>query len=354
MNQIKNDIVKLNRNLKFKTGFLLLIVFLVITAFKSEIIADWRTDSNGGFLKREQRDKALKIMVISDLNDSYGSVTYSKEVASVISRIAQIQPDIILCGGDMVAGQKASLTEDRLAEMWQAFNQNILKPIDSLKIPFGFTMGNHDASPNYLKDRAAANYFWNKHLPSSKLTFVDRSHYPFYFSYIKNNVFFMSWDASAAEIKPEVMEWMKAQLKSKVAKGSRLRILLGHLPLYAIVADKNKAGEVNSDADATLDFFRENGVDLYISGHQHAYFPAHKNGIQLFNSGCLGGGPRPILGHDEPAKKAYAIIEVPIESPKQFQFTAFVPETNEPILLNSLPDSVTGFNGSIKRIDVPY
>src|SRR5690606_6663114 len=211
-------------NLKFKTGFLLFIVFLIVTAFKSDTIADWRATGASDSLTSEQQDKELKIMVISDLNDSYGSITYSKEVESVIRRIAYIQPDIILCAGDMVAGQKASLTEERLAEMWQSFDQKILKPIDSLKIPFGFTMGNHDASPNYLKDRAAAKFFWNNHLPSSNLTFVDQTHYPFYFSYLKNNVFFMSWDASAAEIKPEVMKWMEEQLKSKIAKKSRLRI----------------------------------------------------------------------------------------------------------------------------------
>jgi Icc-related predicted phosphoesterase len=339
--------------MKFKACLLLSIVFFVFTSFKSGIISDWRDVRRNDSLIKEQKDKPLKIMVISDLNDSYGSVTYSKEVAAVIDRIDQIKPDIILCGGDMVAGQKASLTEERLAEMWQAFNQNVLKPIDSLRIPFGFTMGNHDASPNFLKDRAAAKQFWDNHLPTSNLSFVYKTHYPFYYSYIKNNVFFMSWDASAAEIKPEVMEWMKEQLKSKVAKKSRLRILLGHLPLYAIVADKNKVGEVNSNADATLDFFKRNGVDLYISGHQHAYFPAHKNGVTLFNSGCLGGGPRPLLGHDEPAKKAYAIIEIPVKSPKQFHFDAFMPETNAPILLNSLPDFVQGFNGSVNRIDIP-
>lgn len=337
---------------KFKVSLLLLIIFFGFTSFKLAVISGGVDGRRNDPLKKEQKDKPLKVMVISDLNDSYGSVTYSKEVAAVINRIGQIKPDIILCGGDMVAGQKASLTEERLDEMWQAFNESVLKPIDSLGIPFGFTMGNHDASPNFLKDRAAAKQFWDHHLPSSNLSFVDKTHYPFYYSYVKNNVFFMSWDASAAEIQPEVMDWLGEQLKSKVAKKSRLRILLGHLPLYAIVADKNKVGEVNSNADFTLDFFKKNGVDLYISGHQHAYFPAHKNGVTLFNSGCLGGGPRPLLGHDEPAKKAYAVIEIPVKSPKEFRFTAFSPEANKPIPLNSLPDSVKGFNGTIKRIDV--
>src|SRR5690606_2257601 len=101
-------------------------------------------------LKKERQDNPLKIMVISDLNDSYGSVTYSDEVAATIRKIGDIKPDIIVCGGDMVAGQKASLTEAQLNAMWDGFNRNVLKPVDSLKIPFGFTIGNHDASPNYL------------------------------------------------------------------------------------------------------------------------------------------------------------------------------------------------------------
>ncbi|HMI02179.1 MAG TPA: metallophosphoesterase [Pedobacter sp.] len=318
----------------------LIIILAVITSFKPRY-------------EKESENKALKILIISDLNAGYGDMTYSPDVAAVISRIAVIKPDIILCGGDMVAGQKASLTAEHIAKMWEGFNHTVLKPINNLKIPFGFTLGNHDASPNFLKDRTAAKQFWDDNIKSTRLTFTDRIHYPFYFSYIKNNVFFMSWDASAAKIKPEVLEWMKEQLKSKAAKNARLRILLGHLPLYPIVADKNKPGEVNDNADWTLNFLKENGVDLYISGHQHAYFPAHKNGMRLFNAGCIGNGPRPILGHTESAKKAYSIIEIPVKKPEEFKFDAFTPENNASIAIGNLPDSVTGFNGVIKRIDLP-
>lgn len=341
--------------MKLNIGPLLAVGLLAITAFKPT--ADYGHQLANGdnpSLKQERRNKALKIMVISDLNDRYGSVTYSNEVAATIRKIGDIKPDIVVCGGDMVAGQKASLTEAQLDAMWDGFNRNVLKPIDSLKIPFAFTMGNHDASPNYLKDRHAAKRFWDSHVASTNLTFVDRTHYPFYFSYLKNNVFFISWDASSAAIQPEVLDWMQGQLQSKLARESRLRILLGHLPLYAIVADKNKAGEVIGDADRTLEFFRKHGVDVYISGHQHAYFPAHKNGVQLFNSGCLGGGPRSILGHHDGPKKAYAIIEIPVKSPRQFVFNGYMPETDSLIGLHSLPESVQGFNGSVNRIDIPY
>ncbi|WP_353185773.1 metallophosphoesterase [Parapedobacter lycopersici] len=336
--------------MRFKFVPLLLCWLFTASAFTAE--PSYRQSDDRLPLRQHSQDKPLKIMVISDLNDSYGSTTYSNEVAAVINKVKVIKPDIILCGGDMVAGQKASLTEAQLTAMWEGFDLAVLKPIDSLKIPFGFTVGNHDASPSYQKDRAAASQFWNQHIEATNLTFVDRTHYPFYFSYKQNNVFFISWDASSETITPEMLDWMEGQLKSGTAKQSRLRILLGHLPLYAIVADKNKPGEVIAEADRTLDFFKENGVDIYISGHQHAYFPARKNGVVLFNSGCLGGGPRPILGHDEGPTKAYAIIDIPATSAARFEFNAFVPGTDSLINLQDLPESVLGFNGLINRIDI--
>ena len=43
----------------------------------------------------ERFDKPLKIAVISDLNSSYGSVTYNAAVSAVINELAVIKPDII-------------------------------------------------------------------------------------------------------------------------------------------------------------------------------------------------------------------------------------------------------------------
>lgn len=302
---------------------------------------------------KETKNKDLKILLISDLNDSYGSVSYSNEVHDVVKKIKDINPDIILCGGDMVAGQKASLTKSRLDSMWGVFDKSVLTPIYQLDVPFGFTMGNHDASPSYLLDRESASSFWTDNKYKANLTYVDDTHFPYYFSYIKNNVFFISWDASSAQIPQKVKEWMQVQLALPIAKNARARIVLGHLPLYPIVASKNKKGEVLDDADQTLAFLKDMHVDMYISGHQHAYYPATKEKITLLNAGCLGGGPREILGHTAKATKAYAILELgkkkKIESIK---ITGFEPVTNRHILLESLPDSVQGFNGKLFRLDI--
>ena len=330
--------------MKSTAWFCLFIWILICTSFTN----------NKPSLTNKTKNRALKILVISDLNANYGDTKYSVDVANVIGKIGEIKPDLILCGGDMVAGQKASLTEQNINEMWSGFNETILQPIAKLEIPFGFTVGNHDASPGFTKDRELAKQFWINHIKETRLTFIDSAHYPFYFSYIKNNVFIMSWEAAAAKVKPEIFSWMKAQLHSEIAKKARFRILLGHLPLYAIVASKNKPGEVNANADSALTFFKDNGIDLYISGHQHAYFPAHKNGVQLLNLGAIGNGPRAILGHTDTAKKAYTIIDIPAKSAKNFKYKTFMPTTNSEIRLNTLPDSVIGFNGMIKRRDKRY
>ncbi|MGV3685654.1 MAG: metallophosphoesterase family protein [Daejeonella sp.] len=299
-------------------------------------------------IKVETQNRPLKICVISDLNASYGSTSYPAEVSSVIGQMPGIKPDIILCSGDMVAGQKASLTDQNIRDMWAAFKITVLAPVSALQIPFGFTVGNHDASPSYVKDRAISEAFWKENVAATNLTFVDSTHYPFYYSYVKNNVFMMSWDAAGAEIRPEVYSWMKEQMEGEIARKARLRILIGHLPLYAIVDSKNKPGEVNSDPAAALNFFKTYGLDLYISGHQHAYYPAEKNGVRFLNMGAIGDGPRKLIGYPAEARKSYTIINIPVNGAKNFSYKTYTPG-NEEIRLSSLPDSVIGFNGISRK-----
>lgn len=330
----------------------ILFLFITLFLFASNDLLAQSHYPNAKEIKKEQKNRDLKILLISDLNDSYGSVTFSEEVHEVVNKIEDINPDIILCGGDMVAGQKASLSMPEIKAMWDGFNASVLSPIYQLNKPFGFTVGNHDASPNYHKDRAAASSFWQTNKDKVNLTFVDDEHFPYFFSYIKNNVLFISWDASSAQISDDVKKWMKQQLSTEIAHKANARIVLGHLPLYAIVESKNKKGEVLDDADETLEFLKKHNVDMYISGHQHAYFPATKQKVTLLHSGCLGGGPRPFLNDDQPAQKSYAIIEIPKnEDFSQVRITGFRAADHSEISLESLPESILGFNGTVERID---
>lgn len=295
--------------------------------------------------------KQLKILLISDLNDSYGTVGYSSEVHDLIGRIKDIHPDLILCAGDMVAGQKRSLTPEQLDAMWEGFRKEVLDPIAELKIPFAFTVGNHDASPGFENDRAAAAKFWNENRGKTNLQYSDSSHFPYYYSFVSNNIFFISWDASSATVPEEVKTWMKKELTSPMAGKAASRIVLGHLPLYAIVESKNKPGEVIHQADEMREFLQGLKVDMYISGHQHSFYPAYKNDLLLLHTGCLGGGPRTLIGHQEEGYKAYAILEIPRKGGiKKAGITGFRALNHQPVNISLLPDSVTGFNGTVYKL----
>ena len=50
-----------------------------------------------------------RIALISDLNSSYGSTSYVSQVHRGLELLIKLQPDLVLCAGDMVAGQKLGL-----------------------------------------------------------------------------------------------------------------------------------------------------------------------------------------------------------------------------------------------------
>ena len=143
----------------------------------------------------------IRLAVISDLNSQYGSTTYAPEVDKAIRLIPDWQPDLVLCGGDMIAGQKLSLSIAQIEAMWEAFDHHVAAPLRKAKIPFGFTIGNHDGSGAIAKDklifaqeRDLAAAYWNDPAHDPGLNFLDRAQFPFYYSFLKDNIFYLVWD----------------------------------------------------------------------------------------------------------------------------------------------------------------
>ena len=88
----------------------------------------------------------VRLVVISDLNSAYGSTDYRESVKTAIRLIPDWEPDLVLCGGDMVAAQSLSLSRSEVNAMWDAFDRYVSGPLRTAKLPFGFTIGNHDGS----------------------------------------------------------------------------------------------------------------------------------------------------------------------------------------------------------------
>ncbi|MDE5114148.1 MAG: metallophosphoesterase, partial [Trichodesmium sp. St15_bin1_1] len=195
----------------------------------------------------------VRLVVISDLNSSYGSTTYQTQVEKTIPLIPELQPDLLLCAGDMIAGQKLSLTEKNIQAMWDGFDRYIATPLRQAKLPFGITMGNHDASGYfkkygdeyvYKKERRQAQNYWRKHQNDLNISFLEADRFPFYYSFIHQEIFYLIWDASTFDIPTQQLEWAEKSLGSNQAQIAKMRIVMGHLPLYAVAVGRNKFGDV--------------------------------------------------------------------------------------------------------------
>jgi hypothetical protein len=302
----------------------------------------------------------VRLVVFSDLNSAYGSTNYEPEVKKAITLLPFWQPDMVVCGGDMVAGQSPSLTEQQLRAMWVAFDQQVAAPLRNAKVPFGFTLGNHDASSAksgagkflFEKERAIAKGYWNAPSHDPGVEFVDRDEFPFYYTFKYKDIFFLTWDGSSNVIPPEKLAWVEKALQSPAAQAAKLKILLGHLPLYGIAVGRDKAGEVMDNADQLRAMLERNNVHTYISGHQHAYYPAHKGKLQLLHSGLLGAGARPYVNSKLPPRKALTVIDINFDSPNLTTYTTYDMKSLRLIEFEELPRYIIGHNGIVLRRDV--
>ncbi len=301
----------------------------------------------------------IRFVVISDLNSIYGSTDYDPEVDKAMQLLPFWQPDMVLCSGDMVAGQDPTLTDDRLRAMWAAFDEHVAAPLRRMKLPYGFTIGNHDASSAlgvtggflFQRERDVAKAYWQDPDHDPGVQFVDKFEFPFYFTFVYKDVFFLTWDGSSNHIPDDKLAWVEKALSSEQARQAKLRILLGHLPLYAVAIGRDEAAEVMENADKLRAMLENYNVHTYISGHHHSYYPAHKGNLQLLHMGILGSGPRPLID-GTPPRKSITVMDVKFDTPELTTYTTYDMLTLKPIQLNELPRFLTGHNGMVLRRDI--
>lgn len=303
--------------------------------------------------------ETVTIAVISDLNSQYGSTDYEPEIDKAIQLIiTKWKPDLVLGGGDAIAGQKKSLTKAQINAMWQAFDDHIAQPLRKSNIPYAFTIGNHDGSGAvknnnlvFKQERDLAKAYWNKPQHNSGIEFIDRANFPFYYSFQQNNIFYLVWDASTHIIDQKQLAWIEQSLSSKIAQQASMKIAIGHLPLYAVAQTKDKPGEYLAEAEKLRNLLEKYQVHTYISGHHHAYYPGKKGELQLLHSGALGQGARKLIGSDLPPYNTITLINI---EPKlrTTVYTTYDIKTLNVIKNEQLPPSITGKNGSIVRRDL--
>ncbi len=284
---------------------------------------------------------ALDVIVISDLNGSYGSTTYSPRVDAAIKRIIEIKPDLVISTGDMVAGQrKPHLSDPEVRAMWRAFHQHVSDPLQRAGIPLAVTPGNHDASAygGFERERAIFAEEWLARKPD--VTFRREEGYPFSYTFEIGGITFVSLDATTiGSLSNDQMVALTV-----LSDGNSPVVTFSHLPLWPFAQKREK--EIIGDP-LLESAYKKAGVILHLSGHHHAYYPGWKDGIAYVSQACLGGGSRVLIG--DRVRSRNSITHVKIEPSGDFEVKALTgPEFGTFLDPNSLPEKV----GVLRRLDL--
>ena len=290
----------------------------------------------------------LRLGLISDLNSSYGSTSYIPSVHQGLRHLLALNPALVVCAGDMVAGQKRGLSDAHLSRMWDSFARDVLQPVRRQGVPFLPAIGNHDGAPGFAADRTAAARFWQARHQGLGLQFVDSSGFPFHYSVLQDNVFWLVWDASSSRIPPKQLTWARQQLASPQARSARLRLVVGHLPLFGLSKGRDRPGEVLHQAAAVQALLEQGQVQAYISGHQHAWYPARSGNLDLIQLGALGSGPRRLINSTLPARQSFNTLDVDW-SAGTLRETSYSATSGNPLTWQSLPAQLKGHRGVLAR-----
>ncbi|MGR8920429.1 MAG: metallophosphoesterase family protein [Gammaproteobacteria bacterium] len=290
----------------------------------------------------------LRVAVISDLNGAYGETRYEPAVNKAMNRIVAMQPDLVISTGDMVAGQRRPhLQRPELEAMWKSFHATVTAPLAAAGIALAVTAGNHDASgyPGFELERVVFAEQWRDRRP--EVAFLDAESYPFRYAFSVGDTLFVSLDATTVgPLGAAQTQWLRNVL-ARHGQRYRYRVVFGHLPLWPL-AQGRETEYIGDPALQTL--LKGAGVDLVLSGHHHAFYPGSKNGVAFVGQGCLGAGPRPLLGSLRRSSRSITWLTLTGEHIAAAAYAG--PAFATPIAWESLPERVPAAGGALERADL--
>ncbi len=296
-----------------------------------------------------QTSDILRVAVISDLNHSYGTIGYDPPIRKAVRAIIALQPDIVLCTGDMIAGQQTApkLAQGRLESMWRSFFQTVVRPLAKAGIPLAATPGNHDASasPGFQLERKVYAQEWKQNRDA--LPLLPGGNYPFYYAFTLKDVLFISLDATVTSpLQATQKTWLSELLVG--SERYRARIVLGHIPFAPLTVGRERSVLRDKDLEQLL---IQTKVSLYLSGHHHGFYPFYHNGLHCVGQAAIGSGPRRLIGTDKRSLRAITLLEISADGEIKISASAG-PEFNQPLRRSTLPPQISTHNSTAVRDDL--
>jgi 3',5'-cyclic AMP phosphodiesterase CpdA len=287
----------------------------------------------------------LEVVVVSDLNGPYGQIGLHPRVRQAVARIIELQPDLVISTGDMIAGQQPhpKLDRHRLHDMWVEFHRTVTEPLAAAGIPLAITPGNHDASayPGYAHERAAFGRAWADRRPP--VEFVDAAHYPFRYAFRLGGALFVALDATrTGRLPDEQRAWLEALLAA--APADEATVLFGHLPVWPVARGRETE---YIDDPALRALLAQRGVEAYLSGHHHAFYAGTDGGTLHLSQPCLGSGPRRLIGADRVSPQGFSRVTIGGDGIAVAALRA--PDYRAPVDLTELPPFIEAPFGRLLR-----
>jgi predicted phosphodiesterase len=250
---------------------------------------------------------ADRIVVISDVNGSYGSTEYNPRVQRAVDRILEMQPDLVISAGDMVAGQKQPLLDEaRLNAMWTSFHTLVTDPLRASNIDFIVSPGNHDGSalPGFERERRAFREQWSVRLPRASM--LVGSDWPRRHAMWLNDILIVVIDGSrAGPLAPADRDLLRRALSEGAE--ARARIVVSHLPAWPFAQGRER--EIIDD-EVLSGLIRQGKIDFLVSGHHHVFYPGRdRYGTIHLAAGALGGNVRKIVGRNEHSAFSFMVLD---------------------------------------------
>jgi len=292
---------------------------------------------------------AERIVVISDINGSYGSTTYHKRVSIAVEAIIALQPDLVIGAGDMVAGQKQPLLDKaHLDRMWASFNQVVADPLKEAGIDLIISPGNHDASafPGFDLERERFKAQWTNRLP--KVTLLEGSDWPRRYALRFGNTLIISIDGTRpGKLQNADLELLRTTLEREASSAQSI-LVVSHLPQWPFAQGREK--DIITDPALTA-LLAKYEVDFFISGHHHVFYPGIDNGgVKHLAVGPLGGNARKFVGQSGREPFSFTVLDLCSEG---FRVQARKsPGFSQEIPFSSLPAKINGPSVSLRRLDL--
>jgi 3',5'-cyclic AMP phosphodiesterase CpdA len=303
-----------------------------------------------GPLGAQTKATVTRVVVVSDLNESYGSTRYSPEVDEAVRQTIELAPDLVISTGDMVAGQRLSppLDHGEVRAMWQEFDRHVTTPLARAGLPFAVTPGNHDASTGarFAVERELYRAQWLPRKPS--LDFVDAADYPFNYAFRVHDTLFVSLDAThVGHLSTQSKRWLE-QLLQQQGPQYQHRVVFSHVPLWPFAVGRERDYLGDHELEAIL---QRGKVGVVLSGHHHAYYPGYKDGVRFVSQGCLGAAPRALLGTSQPSSRTITVLELAANGHVRIEAyggTGF----DRPVPRSTLPPKITAHGTTMVRDDL--